>query len=69
MDLTKINFHESDKLVGHKNYLVWAFKVEQIFIRENVWDVINPSAASPEPVRAQPRHLQDRLQQRSLPRC
>lgn len=46
MDLSKINFHESDKLVGHKNYLVWAFKVEQIFIREDVWDIIDPTTAT-----------------------
>jgi hypothetical protein len=42
MDLSKQNFHESDRLVGPSNYPIWAFKVEQSFCNYNVWDIVCP---------------------------
>jgi hypothetical protein len=44
MDLSKQNFHESDRLVGPSNYPIWAFKVERIFRNYNVWDIVCPTS-------------------------
>lgn len=44
MDLTKLNFHESDKLAGARNYLIWAYRVERIFRSYKLWDLIVPPA-------------------------
>jgi hypothetical protein len=40
MDLTKINFHESERLVGTSNYPMWAFTVERVFRTHHVWDLV-----------------------------
>lgn len=42
MDLTKLNFHETDKLMGARNYLIWAFRVERIFRSYKPWDLRVP---------------------------
>lgn len=46
MDLTKLNFHENDKLLGARNYLNWAYKVERIFRSNKLWDLVVPSPTS-----------------------
>ncbi|CAM6112547.1 unnamed protein product [Calypogeia fissa] len=42
IDMTKVSFSESDKLVGAPNYPLWAFLLEQILREKGLWDVVSP---------------------------
>jgi hypothetical protein len=46
MDVCKINFSESDKLVDASNYLLWAYHVETIFKLLNLWETVSPPSVS-----------------------
>jgi hypothetical protein len=50
MDDVKVKFSDHDKLVGAKNYLLWAYNVKRVFKRHRVWDLVNPEDFNATPV-------------------
>jgi len=47
MDPSVKDVHESMKLAGPSNYVIWSYKVKMILMQEGLWKYIEPGTSRP----------------------